>query len=126
MEKMIVKNTCIQINNYNFGDSPKLERFFAVYEPVSHSYRFVGIHYDTETQTLYLPRGVDIWYIEQLLDCKAKVELDNHHKFDTYDDIGIKYLPRDEDQKKALRFAVGRGEYVDTITKSQLSINLDT
>lgn len=126
MEKMIVKNTCIQINNYNFGDSPKLERFFAIYEPVSHSYRFVGIHYDIETQTLYLPRGVDIWYIEQLLDCKAKVELDNHHQFDTYDDIGIKYLPRDEDQKKALRFAVGRGEYVDTITKSQLSINLDT
>lgn len=126
MKKIVVRNTCIIIYNYNFGDSPKLERFFAIYEPVTHSYRFVGIHYDEETKTLYLPRGIDIWYIEQLLDCKATVEVNKHHKYDTYDDIGVKYLPRDEDQKKALRFAVGSGEYYDTVTKSQLSINLDT
>ena len=126
MDKIIVRNTCIQINDYNFGDSPKLEHFFAVYEPVSHSYRFVGIYYDTETKTLYIPRGIDIWYVEQLLECKAKVEVNKYHKFDVYDNIGVKYLPRDEDQKKALRFAVGKGEYVDTETKSQLSINLDT
>ena len=126
MEKIIVKNTCIIITNYNFGDSPKLERFFAVYEPVSHSYRYIGIHYDIDKKLLYLPRGIDVWYLEQLFDCKAHISVGEHNKFDTYDDIYVKYLPRDEDQKKALRFAVGSGEYSDTCTKSQLSINLDT
>lgn len=126
MSNIIVKNTCIMITEYNFGDCPKLEHFFSIYEPVTHSYRFVGIYYDTNNRILYLPRGVDIWYIEQLLDAKATVIKDNHNKYDKYNDIGVKYLPRDEDQKAALRFAVGKGEYIHTQTKSQLSINLDT
>lgn len=126
MEKMIVKNTCVIINDYNFGDSPKLESFFAIWEPTYHTHRYTGIFYDSDKKRLYLPRGIDIWYVEQLLDCKATVEKNCYNKYDSYDDIGIKYLPRDEDQKKALRFAVGKGEFLETQTKSQLCINLNT
>ena len=126
MEKIIVKNSCVIINNYNFGDCPKLERFFSVYEPTTHSYRYVGIHYDEENKRLYLPRGVDIWYIEQLLEERAYVERDNFTPYDVYDDIMIKFLPRDEDQKTAIRFATGKGEYTETQRKSQLHINLTT
>lgn len=126
MEKIIVKNTGIQINDYNFGDSPKLEHFFAIYEPITHSYRYTGIFYDNDNKILYIPRGVDIWYIEQLLDCKAYVYKNKYNKYDKYDDIGVKYLPRDEDQKQALRFMVGSGEYLETQSKSQLSVNLNT
>ena len=126
MRKIIVKNSCIIITNYNFGDSPKLEHFFAVYEPVSHSYRYTGLYYDSENKLLYIPRGLDIWYLESLFNEKAYIEKDLYNKYDSYNDIGVKYLPKDEDQKKALRFAVGRGEYFSTETKSQLSINLGT
>lgn len=126
MEKIIVKNSCVIINNYNFGDCPKLERFFSVFEPTTHSYRYVGIHYDAENKRLYLPRGVDIWYIEQLLEVRAYVERDNFTPYDVYDDIMIKSLPRDEDQKTAIRFATGKGEYTETQRKSQLHINLTT
>ena len=82
MEKIIVKNTCVIVNDYSFGDSPKLERFFAIYEPVTHSYRYVGIYYDSENKKLYLPRGMDIWYLEQLLGCSAYVERNNYNEFD--------------------------------------------
>ena len=126
MRKIIVKNSCIIITNYNFGDSPKLEHFFAVYEPVSHSYKYTGLYYDNENKLLYIPRGIDIWWLESLFNEKAYVEKDSYYKYDTYNDIGVKYLPKDEDQKKALRFAVGRGEYFSIFTKSQLSINLGT
>ena len=50
MSNIIVKNTCIMITEYNFGDCPKLEHFFSIYEPVTHSYRFVGIYYDTNNK----------------------------------------------------------------------------
>lgn len=126
MEKIVLKNTCIIINDYSFGDSPKLERFFAIYEPVTHSYRYAGIYYDTDNKRLYLPRGIDIWYVEQLIGCEAYVEKNMYNKFDRYDDIRIKYLPRDEDQVEALKFAIGKGVYKDTLSKSQLSINLNT
>ena len=126
MEKIIVKNTCVIVNDYSFGDSPKLERFFAIYEPVTHSYRYVGIYYDSENKKLYLPRGMDIWYLEQLLGCSAYVERNNYNEFDKYNDIKIKYLPRDDDQVEALKFATGKGVYKETLAKSQLSINLNT
>lgn len=126
MEKIIVKNTCVIINNYSFGDSPKLEHFFAVYQPNTHSYKYTGIYYDTENKRLYLPRGIDIWYVESLLNSQAYVERNMYNSFDQYTDIKIKYLPRDDDQVEALKFATGKGVYRDTLTKSQLSINLNT
>lgn len=126
MDKIVVKNTSVEINDYNFGDCPKLERFFAIYEPVSHTYKYVAIHYDSENKKLYLPRGIDIWYVEQLLQEPANVLKDSYNPFDRYNDIKIKSLPRSEDQVKALRFALGKGEYSATQTKSQLQINLNT
>ena len=126
MEKIIVKNTCIIVNDYSFGDCPKLERFFAIYEPVTHSYRYTGIYYDMSNKRLYLPRGIDIWYLENLLDAKAVVEVNKYNEYDTYRDIKINTLPRDDDQVEALKFATGKGVYGETIRKSQLSINLNT
>lgn len=126
MSDIIVKSTSIEITDYTFGDCPTLEKFFAIYEPVSHTYRYVGLHYDINNKILYLPRGLDVWYIESLLNKEAKVIRNGHIEFDRYSDIGMKYLPRDDDQKKALRFAVGTKEYLATQSKSQLSINLNT
>ena len=126
MRKIIVRNTSIIINDYNFGDAPKLEHFFAIWEPTYHTNRYVAIHYDTKNKRLYLPRGIDVWYIEQLLDTEAYVEKDTYSLFDTHNDIGLKIAPRDEDQKEALRFVLGTGRYLSNRLKSQLSLNLGT
>lgn len=126
MDKVIVKNTCIIINDYNFNDCINLEKQFRIYDPLTHSVHYTGIYYDENTKKLYLPRGIDIWYVEKLLNCKATVERNMYNPFDRYDDIKMKFLPRNEDQQKAIRFMVGLGEYMETATKSQLQLNLNT
>lgn len=128
MEKpeIVVKNSSIQIRNYRFGSCPRLENCFLVYNPTTHSSHYVGIAYDEEKEILYVPRGIDIWYIEKLLEVKANVEKNGFNEFDKYTDIRIKYLPRDDEQKEALRFMLGTKEYKATSTKSQLSVNLNT
>lgn len=124
--KIIVKNTCIIINDYTFGDCQKLENYFRIFDPVTHSCFYIGLYYDEENKRLYLPRGLDIFFIEKLLNEEAYVEKNSYIKYDKYDDIMIKYLPRDEVQKETLRFMLGEGEYSATKTKSQLQVNLNT
>lgn len=124
--EIIVKNSCIQIKNYRFGSCPKIENSFSIYDQTRHQIYYLGLHYDEKTETLYLPRGIDVWFLEKALDVKAKVEKDKFNPFEKYNDIKIKYLPRDDLQKEALRFMLGKKEYKATATKSQLSVNLNT
>ncbi len=124
--KIIVKNTCVQLQGYKFGSCPPIENNFLCYEPTTHSYYFLGLYYDEEKEILYLPRGLDIWYIENQLQEKAIVERDMFNDFDVYNDIKIRYMPRDDLQRQALRFMLGKEEYKRTLTKSQLSVNLNT
>jgi superfamily II DNA or RNA helicase len=49
-----------------------------------------------------------------------------YNDYDYYDNIRMKFLPRDEDQTKALQFTLGKAPYQATLTKSQLCINLNT
>lgn len=126
MNKIEVFHTSIVISDYKFGDSEELERFFRIWEPLTHSYKYFGIYYDKENSKLYLPRGIDVWFVEKCLGCKAHI----NYKSDPYSFIGkdtmISKLPRDADQKEALRFLLGKGEYKSTSDKSQLFINLAT
>lgn len=126
LPKIIVKNSCIKIYNYRFGSCPRLENSFAVFDKTTHSYYYLGLFYDEQSQILYLPRGIDIWFVENCLGAKAIIEKDAFDEFDVYKDIKIKFLPRDDLQKEALRFMLGKKEYYATATKSQLSVNLNT
>ena len=72
--KIVVQNTCIIINNYNWGDCPKIENQFRIYERITHSYEYIGIYYDEPNKRLYIPRGIDIWYVEQQFGVKAYIE----------------------------------------------------
>ena len=124
--KIEVYNTHIEINDYEFGDCTKLENYFKVYEPVTHSYYYLGMHYDKDNKKLYLPKGIDIWLIEKLLEENAHINVNSYYKYEVHDDIYIKYLPRDDIQKEALRFMLGQGEYRKTALDPQLSVNLFT
>lgn len=124
--KIVVTNSAIIINNYEPNDCPKLENQFRIFEPVTHSYYFMGMHYDADNKRLYLPRGLDIWYIENLFGEQADILINSYYAYHTYNDCMIKYLPRDEVQKEALRFMIGRDEYRNNVSKSQLCVNLST
>lgn len=125
MNKIVLKHSSIIINNYNIGDCPRLENYFRIYDMITHSYYYKGIEYIPEEKKLILPRGLDVYFLERLFNEKAIVDT----KCDPYeiiDEIRIKYLPRDDVQKEALKFMVGKQPYHENMNKSQLSVNLNT
>lgn len=126
MDKIVVTNTAIIVNNYEPGDCTKLENFFRIYEPITHSYRYIGMYYDKDNKRLYLPRGLDVWYVENLLGESAKILRNQYNPYYVFDENMIDRLPRDDVQKKALRFMLCKGEYTNLETKSQFSVNLAT
>lgn len=129
MSKIDVFNTAIVINDYEPDDYPTLQNYFKIRVPVTKTYstyRYFGIYYDEENKKLYLPRGIDIWLVEKIIGEPANIHVNEHIKYDKYNDFKIKSLPRDEDQKKALRFMLGKEEYRHVAGKSQLSVNLNT
>jgi superfamily II DNA or RNA helicase len=126
LNKIIIRHSSIVINDYKLGDCPKLEYFFRLFDPVCHKYYFKGIEYIEEESKLIIPRGIDIYFIENLFNEEPKLDKTND-KYSYFDNpIMIKSLPRDEVQKEALRFILGEGEYSYTKNKSQLSVNLNT
>lgn len=126
MSKIIVKHSRIEVNNYELGDCPKLEYFFTIYDPVTHSYYMKGLDYDQNRKVLILPRGLDISWLEFTLNGDAKVD-NNYDEFEYVSEpIMIKNMPRDNEQREALRFILGKAEYHNNSAKSQLSINLNT
>lgn len=122
--KLIIKNSHIEVHDYNIGDCISLENQFMYIDRTFHNTVILGMYYDTDNSILYLPRGIDIWWLEQKLDIKAIVDK-NYDKFNYIDNIGLLTPPR-ENQKEALRFMVCAGEYTSNQYKSQLCLNLNT
>lgn len=125
MDKIIVKHSSIIINDYNLGDSPRLESWFKLYDEVYHKYYFKGLYYDKDNYKLYLPRGMNIIFLEEIFNEKAKIDY-NCNKFVDIGQVKLRKLPRNDRQKKALRFMLGKEEYKSNEFKSQFGINLPT
>lgn len=123
--KIIVRNSCIIIKDYELGDCQELEKNFLVYDPIRHKMEPFGMYYDEKERRLYIPRGLDIWKIKKYLNERYHtVESPNEYKY--IDDILMKYTPRDEEQLTALRFMCGIGEFDENRDLPQLSVNLPT
>ena len=125
MPEISIKNSCIIVDGYELGSCPRLEKSFMMYDMLTHKNYFVGMHYDKENKRLYLPRGIDIWFVEKYIGVKANVDY-NYDPYDRIKDVYIKYLPRNDVQKESLRFMLGEGEYKDNKFRSQMSLNLNT
>lgn len=124
MDDIIVRHSSIRITNYTLGECPKIENTFSVFNRINFTTYPLGMYYDEETKILYLPRGIDIKYLENLFDKKAKLD-NEHQEYSMVDNpIMLKYLPRDDIQKTSLRFMIGVGEYKSMIYKSQQALNL--
>lgn len=125
MPRVIVRNSCIKIEDYNLGDCPALERNFMIYNPVNHRYDVLGMYYSSSTYTLYIPRGLDIWKIKHYLGVENHTT-EKPHEFTEVGNILMRYTPRDEQQIEALKFMVGLDEYDSNRFEPQLSVNLST
>ena len=125
MYKIIVRNSAIVVENYQYGDCIELERNFQIYDPIRHRYDTIGMYFDNENQRLYLPRGLDLWKVKQYLD-NPPTYIEKYDSYDMMDGVLIKYKPRDNEQKEALRFMIGVNEYTSNEREPQLSVNLNT
>ena len=125
--KMEVGPSSIRIHNYDLGDCEKLEYQFKIYDIICHRYNFFGMSYDKEQKILYLPRGIDISYAQNALGIDTvDIEWTKAEEYDTFEDVKIKYKPRDDTQKQALRFMLGLNEYEKNAFHSMLMVSSTT
>lgn len=125
MEKIVLKHSRIEINNYEMGDCPRLEYLFSLWDPVRHVSYFKAIEYDERNKRLIIPRGFDIQYLKNLLMEEPYVDK-AHDEFVDGEPMPIKYLPKDERQVEILKFILGKDKYYYTKSKSQISCNSTT
>lgn len=125
MPKIVVYRTHVEINDYDLGDCPPIEKTFSIYNLTTHRRDPKGMIYDKDRRVLMLPRGMDIGYLERLLHSEPVVS----SYIDPIGDIGpvmLKYKPRDEDQKEAIKFMLSSGQYFRNETSTMMSVNLNT
>ena len=125
MNKIVIKHSRIEINNYELGDCPRLEYIFSIWNPIYHASFPKGIEYIEGKKQLRLPRGIDISYLMELFMCEPMVSK-TPDPYVMSDPIPIKYLTKDERQAEILKFILGVDQYKYTLSKSQLSVNSST
>lgn len=128
MHEIRVYRTHVELTNYNLGDFPYIEKTHSIYDKVYHRFDPKGMYYDAERRTLMLPRGVDIDKMKWMLGDDAVIrvirESDPIEPMDRK--LSIKYTPRDDDQKQAIKFIMGMDSYLYTREHAMLSLNLNT
>lgn len=120
-----VTNTAIIVENYTLGESEKLENCFRVWDPLTHKANLIAIYYDEENKRLYLPGGIDLWFVRNCLNEKYYTRIDPI-KYQPIGNVQVKFKPRDERQAEVLRFACAVNEYEDNLYKSQLFLACNT
>ena len=83
------------------------------------------MNYDAMNKRLYLPRGIDIWWVRNCFDEKY-YSRESNHPYKNINNIQLKYKPRDDKQIQALQFMCGVNEYEENADICQLSVNLNT
>ena len=128
--KIVLTNSAIIVNNYNPGDCYTLERNFKIWDMITHSYKILGMYYDSSTKKLYLPRGSDVSYIKMKIQSTMGEELSStiirSHKYGYTVPIGMRYMPKNDRQEETLRFTLCKDKYQYNTSKSQFAVNLTT
>lgn len=129
MHEIHVYFTHVEVTNYTMGDAPLIERKHSLYDRVYHKHYPKGMYYDKTRRILMLPRGINIdrlkWTLEE--DLTPIVVIRHPDPWEKMDrPLNIKYTPRDDKQKEAIKFIMGLGNYKHTSNYSMLSLNLNT
>ena len=125
MNKIEVYRTSIVINDYTLGDCPTLEKKFRLWDEVYFKEYYKGMKYDTKEKKLHIPSSMNIQWLEQAFGCVAHINY-GYDEFEKNSDILMKYIPRDDNQKEAMRFTLGLNEYEQYKYIPQQMLALDT
>lgn len=123
--KCVVYQTHMEITPYYKGLFPDLELSLSKKDKPTHSLIPIGYYIDTKTKTLYIPRGVSIPYIRQLIGKDVEYSTDLIECEPIF--RGNMVLPpKNKNQERAIDFLYQRGEFVNTVGYTQLGLNLPT
>lgn len=123
-----IRNSCIVIHNYELGDNERLEHMFTYQKKMYGHYQsfFMGLKYNPVEKKLYVPGGVDIYNILNTFEKRQMLQKISPDPYDNVGKVFLKKPPRNDRQKKAIRFCLGLEEYSGNRNQSQISLNLDT
>ncbi len=124
MTQIKAKHTSIIVPNYTLGSNEKIERMLSVYNEVYFRWEPIGFMYNEDTRELYLPRGLDLGYIENEFHMNVSVD-SKHIPFET-SSFRLKVEPRNNIQRKSISYLLGNGEFSYTAKHSQLALTLST
>lgn len=111
-----INQTSISISNYHRGDNPGLEKRFQIWNDVYFRYEDISLDINEDTNTLYIPRGIDNNIINRI----AEYDDMSYSAYTDYHSIKLNLLkaPRDERQNNAISFLTGEGT---NFTSSRIS-----
>ena len=130
--KMVLHNSAIVINDCDPSDFPTLLRQFGIWNKLCHRIEYIGIYYDKEHRRLYLPRGIDVYFVRRKVESTiddgsfSSSVVHAHQYAKVTKSIRMKMLPRDEVQTESLKFVLCKDKYYVNSSKSQFSLNLTT
>ena len=123
-EKIIrVFHTHIEVTPYELGENPAVEKMASIW--LKAEYRYDPVGYFIYNDTLYLPRGFNVYALEKQFDSKAYV-MSTYMPFNKIKKAKMTKPPRDDIQKAAIDFLTANGKYKDNVGYSQLGLLLDT
>lgn len=120
-----IYDTHIEVTPYQKGDSPELELLLSRKDKPTHSLIPIGYWCDEETETLYLPRGVDIPQLEYIFRTKAET-VRTRRKVVSLKKGHMLGKPRDDLQRNAIDFLLQTGDYKNALNINQLGLNMPT
>ncbi len=116
-------NTHYEIIGYELGVSKYLEHMMSKYDRICHQW-IPYYYYDDKRKILYLPRGLDPIVLNQVTGRPVTFLQKNPPKRKTI--FTLDNLPRDDYQRKMIRFMVGMGEFEKMRGVSQQVLSLPT
>jgi superfamily II DNA or RNA helicase len=124
MDNIKVMHTSIIIPNYKLGYNAQLEKMLSVWNETYHRLDPKGYYHDEKNNTLLVPRGIDLSYLERVFN--TNIEID--YKPDEYEiaSYRLKKEPRDNAQKKIISYLLGEGDFAYTKKYSQLCLESAT
>ena len=125
MKALRVYETRIEIYPYRIGEYPELERICSTrYDSVTHKREKIGFHYEKETQTLTIPRGVSVTWLSQLTGAFPTYYHAEHEAKMKYS-YKVIAKPKNEAQIRAIFFLLSRSQFQQYARYSQLSLNVE-
>lgn len=124
MPTIRIYQTHIEVSPYTEGDSKPLEMMLSTW--ISQTFTRNKLAYTVLGDTLYVPRGVSITYLERIFNTNAIMmsEPDAYGFIKTR--IEPKYAPKNTIQTDCINFLCGEGGFGRSLKYSQISLNADT